>query len=51
MRGFLGALMTKAFDLLDDENSVSKLADLDQDQLQKIWLHYKKTFKFKLKST
>ena len=33
--------------LINETDSVSKLADLDQKKLQDLWIYYKKTFKFK----
>ena len=38
--------MTTVFDKIAEVDSVSKLADLDQRQLQKSWIYYKKTFSF-----
>ena len=39
----------RVFTIIEDENSVSKLVDLEQNQLQKTWLYYKKTFSLKKK--
>ena len=45
--GPLQGIMTKIFGLLDEVDSVRRLAGLSQDESQQAWIFYKKTFKFK----